>query len=599
MLYVLFLALAIVYNCWKFAKNRGALLTSLIEAKSTAHREMILSHHFYVLVFEGFLAFIVAHFMSEGDLGFIGLGTAYLVLVFLGFLLYRYFVKYLERHTELTLAESFQRYLIRELRVNFALILLPILIYSTIHVTFQGNIYEEWGNFWFIGILFNLIFVSVLTIICTVIVMLKLIPNREIVEPEYLDIINRRLDQIQMSGMRVRWIETDIKNAFIVGIKILMFSNQTMFVGRSLRNMLSLEEFDAVISHELGHVANRHIHKRVIDLLKNFVSILLGTLMIMVLVFGCSLLFWGEDFTLHTKATASLIMFLMLFWTFFNYALLFDTIRSHEFEADAYAVMKLGVGLEALNSALVKLTTPDELPEYLKAQRKTGEKNWISLWLIKNFSTHPDLKLRISFLEEKIQRNLPFNYYVSSAQKVRNFIWNMFQWKIAVPATAVLAIIMSWTVINVRAGMKTIAWINHATSKEIMSNSDLIPKINSAPLLIGQNLMSYIVRKRDPKLIDFFLSKGADRGKTLVYISQLKDFELLEKYYPQYQNDLSEDEYFLILRKTAQLNFTQGYRYLVNAKQFEALNPVYKEDISKLHQRNREPASVKANQQNE
>lgn len=111
--------------------------------------------------------------------------------------------------------------------------------------------------------------------------------------------------------------------------------------------------------------------------------------------------------------------------------------------------------------------------------------------------------------------------------------------------------------------------------------------------------MSYIVRKRDPKLIDFFLSKGADRGKTLVYISQLKDFDLLEKYYPLYQRDLSEDEYFLILRKTAQLNFTKGYRYLVNAKQFEALNPVYKEDVSRLYQMNRKPASAKANQQNE
>jgi hypothetical protein len=74
----------------------------------------------------------------------------------------------------------------------------------------------------------------------------------------------------------------------------------------------------------------------------------------------------------------------------------------------------------------------------------------------------------------------------------------------------------------------------------------------------------------------------------------MKDYELLEKYYTRYATDISEDDYFLVLRKTAQMNFTEGYRLLVNAKRFETLDSSYKEDVSRLYQNtsNRRPAST-------
>ena len=105
--------------------------------------------------------------------------------------------------------------------------------------------------------------------------------------------------------------------------------------------------------------------------------------------------------------------------------------------------------------------------------------------------------------------------------------------------------------------------------------------------------MYFIVKRKEPELIDHFITHGADKGKTLLYISQLKDFKLFDQYYAKYQSHISEDDYFLILRKTAQMNFTEGYRLLVNGKRFEDLNPVYKEDVSRLHDTNRAPASVK------
>lgn len=595
MLYVLFMVLAIVYNLKKFHKERAVFLSSLIEAKSFSQREMILGHHFYIFIFEGFLALIVAHLITERamSVGILGLGVVYLALVFLGFYLYQFFIRYVEKHTKLELLESFKVHLIKEIRVNFAMIMLPILVYSLINYAFQDEVHEEWGNLWFIGLLLNIILVSVLTILCSVIIMLRLIPNREITETEYLDVINKRLKQIQQPNMRIRWIETDIKNAFVVGLKLLKFSNQTMFIGRSLRTTLTIEEFDAVIAHELSHVANRHVHKRVIDLMKNFISVIIGTGLILMTIMGASVIYWGEDAQLHTTATTIWCILLCFSWMIFNYSVLFDTIRSHEFEADAYAVMKLGAGFEALKSALEKLTLTEELPEYIKARtRQKSDRGWFSKWLGRNFSTHPELALRISFLEYKIKAQLPFNHYVSTPQKLKIWLGHVVHWKIAVPLTASFVFMLSWMVWTFNRGSNDIAFISEATTEEIINNKSLISKMNSRPQLIGHSLMYFIVKKKDERLIDHFLKHGAEKGKTIMYISQLKDYELLQKYYSRFQSKLTEDEYFLILRKTAQLNFTEGYRLLVNAKNFEDLDPAYKEDVSKLHHTNRRPAST-------
>jgi Zn-dependent protease with chaperone function len=594
MLYVLFLILAIAYNLKKFRRERAAFLSSILDAKTSSHREMILSHHFYIFIFEGFLAFIVAHLITEKAMliGIIELAIVYLFLLFLGFFLYQFFIRYVERHTNLVLYQSFKIHLIKELRVNFSVIMLPILVYAVINWALLDSVYEEWGSLWFIGLLFNIIFVSILTIACSVIIMLRLIPNREITEPEYLDIINRRLSQIKQPNIRVKWIESDIKNAFVVGLKLLKFSNQTMFIGRSLRSTLTLEEFDAVIAHELAHVANRHIHKRVIDLMKNFISVILGTGFIMLLVLGLSMIYWGEDAVLYSNMTSLSVVLLVLGWWIFNYCLLFDTIRSHEFESDGFAVIELGASFEALSSALQKLTSSEELPEYLKARRKQPDRKGFFSWVRKIFSTHPDLDARIWNLRNKIDNNLPFNYYVSTFQKMKQNMAILLNWKVSVPLTGVFVYFLVWGTISYRTGEKNIAYIESAPVEEIIRAAGLASKINSRPLLVGKSLLFYVVQRKDERLIDHFLEQGADKGRALVYISQLRDLRLLEKYYDQYQDQLTEEEYFLVLRKTAQLNFTEGHRHLVNARRFESLHPDYKENLSTIYEsKKRMPAS--------
>jgi Zn-dependent protease with chaperone function len=598
MLYVLFLVLAVAYNFRKFRKERKAFLASLIEAQNSSHREMILGHYFYVFIFEGFLAFIVAYLISERptSIGILELGFVYIFLLFAGFYVFHFFIRYVEKNTQLKLYQSFKNHLIKELRVNFALIMLPILVYSLINWTFQDSVYQEWGSLWFIGLLFNIIFVSVLTISCSVILMLRLIPNREITEPEYLKIINERLIQIGQPHMRIRWIETDIKNAFVFGLKILNFSNQTMFIGRALRTTLSLEEFDAVIAHELGHVANRHIHKRVIGVLKNFLSIIFGVGFIIFVLLGISSLYWGEDVHLHSSAITIICTSLCLIWFLFNYLTLFDTIRSQEFEADAYAVMVLGAGLESFKTALEKLSTPDELPDYLKQiSQKSAKKSRLHRWFSKHFSTHPDLSDRIFSLEYKIATGLPFNYYASTPKRIKNWPRLLMEWKILVPLSASFLCVLVLSGYFIKKGNEDVLYLTQASSEEIMKNNTMISKVNKKPYLVGSTLMYFVAKRRDQKLIDYFIAHGADKGKTLVYLSQLKDYVLFNKYYTQFQSELSEDEYYLILRKSAQVNFTDGYRLLVNSKQFEDLNPAYKEDLSNISYRTekkRFPASI-------
>lgn len=595
MVYTLFLVIAVLYNMKKFSKERTVFLDSLIKATNTQHREMILSHTFHIFIFEAFLGFIVSHLISEGAfvIGLLGLGGIYVVLLGFGLFLYQYFLKFIEKSTGLNLRESFNQHIIKELRVSFALILLPILLYSVLNWTFQSeNPNESSGtSFWLLEILTNIIFVSVLTISCTVIIMLRLLPNREVTEPEYLELINYRLNQIGMPNLRVKWIETDIKNAFVVGIKLLRFSNQTMFIGRNLRTMLTMEEFDAVIAHELAHLANRHIHKRVIELLKNFISALMGAGLLMLFTLSFFHLYFGEDMGLYEKPVAIVCVMMCMSWLFFNYSLFFDTIRSHEYEADAYAVINLGASFSALKSALVKLTQTEEMPEYLKSKTKQQKKR---SRFSKIFTTHPELSERISSLEHKIEMGLPFNYYLSTPQKIRSSLRFCMQWKVSVPMAFVFVLFSIWTTLAIRDGGRLVSFINEQSPQAVLENDFIAKNINSKPFLVGKSLMYYIVQRQDPGLIDFYIEKGADPGRTLIYLSETKNFDLFRGYYPSLAQNLSHDEYYLILLKSADVNFTEGYRYLVNSSRFDSLNPDYKAELARNHKptKDRRPAST-------
>jgi Zn-dependent protease with chaperone function len=598
MLYAFFLVIAILYNVKKFSKEKTIFFNSLITSTTLQHREMILSHHFHIFIFEAFLGLIISHLISEGAfaIGIIGFGLIYIMLLAFGLFLYQYFLKYIEKSTGLEVRQSFNKHVIKEFRVSFAVIMLPILVYSTLNWTFQNDqagTGEE--RFWLLEFVTNIIFVSVLTISCTVIIMLRLLPNREITEPEYLELINHRLLQIGMPKLRMKWIETDIKNAFVVGIKLLRFSNQTIFIGKNLRTMLTLEEFDAVIAHEFAHIANKHIYKRVIELMKNFVSAFVGVGILMLATISFFHLYFGEDMGLHESLVAFVCVMISMIWLFFNYSLFFDTLRSHEYEADAYAVMEMGASYSSLKSALEKLGRSDEVPDYIKSRTKVSHrKSPATKWFSKLFSTHPDLQERISSLEHKISLGLPFNFYVSTFQKIRSTLSVFLQWKISLPLASVFAFIMGWAIFEIREGSKMVKFIQEKDPKSILDNHLIERNINAKPFLVGKSLMFYIVQTQNPNLIDYYLQRGANPGRTLIYLSETKNFDLFRSYYSGHEDRLSRDEYYLILLRSADVNFNEGYRYLVNSSKFDSLSKDYKAELVRNHQQSkaqRRPAS--------
>jgi hypothetical protein len=249
----------------------------------------------------------------------------------------------------------------------------------------------------------------------------------------------------------------------------------------------------------------------------------------------------------------------------------------------------LGAKLGAFESALTKLTSKEELPEYLRSKTKTKGR------IGRYFSTHPELEERLSFLKEKISHDLPWNYYVSSIQKMRNFVSQLFQWKILVPASAMMlagVLSIAWQIEN---GRQMSEWIAQASKEDLFKSNKLPEIINKKYPLRPVSLMYYVVYRGESDVIEHFLTKGADKVETLAYLAKTKNLELLSKFFEKYQDSLSEEEYYRILKMAALTDFNEGYRYLVNVKNFESLAPTHKDHVTRIREnqsKRRAPAST-------
>jgi hypothetical protein len=168
------------------------------------------------------------------------------------------------------------------------------------------------------------------------------------------------------------------------------------------------------------------------------------------------------------------------------------------------------------------------------------------------------------------------------------------QWKVSVPMAFGFVLFSIWTTLAIRDGGRLVSFIREQSPQAVLENEFIAENINSKPFLVGKSLMYYIVQRQDPGLIDFYIEKGADPGRTLIYLSETKNFDLFRGYYPSLAQNLSHDEYYLILLKSADVNFTEGYRYLVNSSRFDSLNPDYKAELARNHKptTDRRPAST-------
>ena len=594
MVYTIFYFVGLLYNIWKFSREREEIKSALIHSKNLNEQLSILKHQFYVFVFECFFGVVAAMMVEDKheDAVIAFILFVFLTITFFSFGFFQFYLSYLKRWSGLDLKSAFNDFIIKDFRVVFSLLLLPILSYSLISWAFSNGL-KEWGNWWIIGAPIEIIFYSVMTIIFTVVAMLKLIPNREINEPEYLEIIEPHLKKLGLEKMRLRWIEANMKNAFIVGLNLWKFNNQTMFIGKPLRDILSKEEFEAVVCHELAHVANNHIHKRLLALVKGFVLVVVSIVLILACVFLLGALFYNEDLEHHTSGLIAVTMIGVFSVFVLNQILIFEEVRRHEYEADAFAVLELGVSVDHLESSLKKLTEPKDIPDYIK-QKTQVKSNRFTDFIKRVFSTHPTLTERLDMVKKKSEDHLPFNWYENHISRLLTSVREMTTWKTVTPVLFVTFMMFGW--VNYRFQKSTEVWnyVSSHETEEIMNNPEVEKLINSPRWgVVGPSVMSAVVKKKDPDLIEYYLSKGAKLDSTLGYLAA-SDAETFKEFFNRYSDQVDQDQYYKMLNRAAQYN-AENYRFLVLDNRFNQLDPVDRQKINKSleYRKNRAPASVK------
>lgn len=594
MVYTIFYFVGLLYNIWKFSREREEIKSALIHSKNLNEQLSILKHQFYVFVFECFFGVVAAMMVEDKheDAVIAFILFVFLTITFFSFGFFQLYLRYLKRWSGLDLKSAFNDFIIKDFRVVFSLLLLPILSYSLISWAFSNGL-KEWGNWWIIGAPIEIIFYSVMTIIFTVVAMLKLIPNREINEPEYLEIIEPHLKKLGLEKMRLRWIEANMKNAFIVGLNLWKFNNQTMFIGKPLRDILSKEEFEAVVCHELAHIANNHIHKRLLALVKGFVLVVVSIVLILACVFLLGALFYNEDLEHHTSGLIAVTMIGVFSVFVLNQILIFEELRRHEYEADAFAVLELGISVEHLESSLKKLTEPKDIPDYIK-QKTQVKSNRFTDFIKRIFSTHPTLTERLDMVKKKSEDHLPFNWYENHISRLLTNVREMTTWKTVTPVLFVTFMMFGW--VNYRFQKSTEVWnyVSSHETEEIMNNPEVEKLINSPRWgVVGPSVMSAVVKKKNPDLIEYYISKGAKLDSTLGYLAA-SDAENFKEFFNRYSDQVDQDQYYKMLNRAAQYN-AENYRFLVLDNRFNQLDPVDRQKINKSleYRKNRAPASVK------
>ncbi|MFA7613705.1 MAG: M48 family metalloprotease [Candidatus Caldatribacteriota bacterium] len=578
--YLLFLIIAVSYNVFKFFRSKDRILNDLHESNEV-RRNTILSHFYWVFVIELFVGTIVAVWLSDEEKllkGIITLTGIFVIVSILSFFIYLAFIKWVAKHIDSSITQSFIRYMIKEFRVYFAVGFLPILLYSGMIQAFQ----DDMGTgFWGLEAIGHIMVISVLSITCTVVIMMKLLPNCEVTEPEYLEIINKRLGEAGLSHVRVRWIEAEFKNAFVVGINFPFLRNQTMFIGRSLRQALNGEEFDAVICHELAHIKQGHMAKRIVFIGWHTLRVVLSSVASIMGAILCGFLIFGIEASLYSSSIITPIALSFIFFSFVvSYLLFFDAIRSQEYEADAIAVMDFGCNVSILESALKKLTAVDNP---YAPPKKRGK--WREI-----FSTHPTLEQRVEMLEKKITEGLPFNYYVSPYQKMAMAFFSLFKFRYIGTITALFCVGAFYTVNDLKKFSEERAHLVQSSVEELKENEYLNKHVNARPIF-GHSNLYYVMIKKDLGLVDHFIEKGADPEKVLFYLEKFHNQQVLGEYLIKLGDKLDEDSFRSYVSKLMQKN--PSPEMVAQFKAYPRFQKLYPEGSYRL------PASVTSTQLDE
>ena len=215
--------------------------------------------------------------------------------------------------------------------------------------------------------------------------------------PELHDMIERLSAMADLPKPRVAVIPTDVPNAFATGRNP---KNSVVAVTEGLWSRLSKPEVEAVLAHELSHVANRDV---AIMTISSFFAMVAAFLMRMGMWGG---MFGGGDRDRSGGAPVWLIMFAVSLLTYvISYVLIMMISRYREYAADRGSAVITGAP-EQLMSALQKIASQmTRIP-----QRDLREVQGMNAFFIvptsvkratgELFMTHPPLEKRLARLAE-------------------------------------------------------------------------------------------------------------------------------------------------------------------------------------------------------
>jgi heat shock protein HtpX len=215
--------------------------------------------------------------------------------------------------------------------------------------------------------------------------------------PELHDIVERLSAMADLPKPRVAVIPTDVPNAFATGRNP---KNSVVAVTEGLWNRLSKPEVEAVLAHELSHVANRDV---AIMTISSFFAMVAALLMRMGLWGG---MFGGGDRDRSGGAPVWLIMFAVSMLNYvISYVLILMISRYREYAADRGSAIITGAP-ENLMSALQRIASNiAQIP-----QRDLREVQGMNAFFIvptsvkrataELFMTHPPLEKRLARLAE-------------------------------------------------------------------------------------------------------------------------------------------------------------------------------------------------------
>jgi heat shock protein HtpX len=221
-------------------------------------------------------------------------------------------------------------------------------------------------------------------------------------QPELHKMVKQLADRYEMPMPRVAVIDTPIPNAFATGRNP---KNALVAVTAGIQERLNERELQAVIGHELAHVANRDM--RVLAVANFLVTV---TSFLMTMLFW-NMLFGGMGGRRNNNGGGIMMVYLVTIIVYFiGQLLVLALTRYREYGAD-HTGAEISGDPGALADALEKISgTVNKIPDKDLRKLQTANAFLIIPAALKGegsmnlFSTHPPLQERVKRLRELEQR---------------------------------------------------------------------------------------------------------------------------------------------------------------------------------------------------